>query len=79
VPNLRWELYRDDFPRDPRIRPPSQQLGGTRTQDFFTPRLGVRADVGWGITLLGNGGRSARVPNLSELFGDNGVIKGDPI
>jgi iron complex outermembrane receptor protein len=78
VPNLRWELYRDVFPGDPRIRTPSEQTGGRRTQDFFTPRLGVRADVGWGVTLLGNGGRTARVPNLTELFGNNGIIRGDP-
>jgi hypothetical protein len=38
------------LPSRPAVRPPSEQTGGTRTQDFFTPRLGVRADVGWGIT-----------------------------
>src|SRR5262249_38274244 len=54
----------------------SDRAPNGRTQDFFVPRLGVRGDVGWGITLLGNAGRSVRVPNLTELFGNSGVVRG---
>jgi iron complex outermembrane receptor protein len=76
VPSVRWELYHDEFPRDPRLRTPSPS--GTRTSDFVTPRLGLRGDVGFGVTLLANAGRSARIPNLTELFGNDGVVIGNP-
>ena len=78
VPNLRWELVHDVFPGDPREKIPSEQVSGSSSQSFFTPRLGLRADAGEYVTILGNVGRSARVPNLSELFGNNGVVKGNP-
>ncbi len=77
VPTVRWELFRDAFPGDPRSRIPSAQAAGSRSEDFLTPRLGVRGAVGWGATLLGNVGRSARVPNLTELFGNSGVVAGN--
>ncbi len=78
VPSLRWELFHDVFPGDDRVKDPSERVAGSRTQDFWTPRLGVRADLGHGVTLLGNGGRSARIPNLTELFGNSGVVQGTP-
>ena len=78
VPSLRWEVYRDVFPGDDRVKDPSEQVSGTHTQDFWTPRLGVRAELLKGLTLLGNAGRSARIPNLTELFGNNGVVRGNP-
>jgi iron complex outermembrane receptor protein len=78
VPSVRWELFRDVFPADSRVKVPSEQVSGTRSQDFLTPRLGARVDVGWGTTLLGNVGRSARMPNLTELFGNSGIVAGNP-
>ena len=78
VPTARWELYHDVFPEDPRILSPAFRVPSSHTQDFFTPRLGVRADLGWGATFLGNVGRSARVPNLTELFGNSGIVVGNP-
>jgi iron complex outermembrane receptor protein len=77
VPSVRWELFRDVFPRDARVRVPSERAAGS-SRDFVTPHLGVRLDLGWGTSLLANGGRSARIPNLTELFGRNGVIAGNP-
>jgi outer membrane receptor protein involved in Fe transport len=38
----------------------------------------VRGEVWPGLTLLGNVGRYARVPNLTELFGRSGVVVGNP-
>jgi iron complex outermembrane receptor protein len=76
VPSVRWELYRDVFPGDPRLKIPGPS--GSKTQDFVSPRLGLRADLGSGTTLLANGGRSARIPNLTELFGTSGTIRGNP-
>ena len=78
VPNVRWEFFHDVFPGDPLVKVPSEEGAGSKSQDFLTPRLGARADVGWGATLLGNVGRSARVPNLTELFGNSGIVAGNP-
>jgi iron complex outermembrane receptor protein len=78
VPSVRWEWFRDVFPGDPRVRLPDDRVAGTRSRDFVTPHLGVRIDLSHGATLLANGGRSARIPNLTELFGRNGVVAGDP-
>jgi iron complex outermembrane receptor protein len=77
VPALRWEIVRDDFPADPRVAP-ALRTGGTSVQDFFSPHCGLRVEVGRGLTLLGNVGRYTRVPNLEELFGDRGVVVGNP-
>jgi iron complex outermembrane receptor protein len=77
VPGLRWEIFRDDFPGEPGL-PVPLQTGGTTVRDFFSPRLGVRAVPLRGLTLLGNLGRYARVPNLAELFGNRGVVLGNP-
>ena len=78
VPSVRWEWYRDVFPGDPRVQLEKDRVAGTSSQDFLTPHVGVRVDLGLGATLLANAGRSARVPNLTELFGRNGVIAGNP-
>ncbi len=77
VPSLRWEWFHDTFPPDPRVRVPSERTAGTSSRDFVTPHLGLRVDLGHGATLLANGGRSARIPNLTELFGRNGFIIGN--
>lgn len=78
VPGVRWEVYHDVFPGDPHILVPALQVSGTSTRDFVLPRLGVRGDVGYGVTLLGNAARSARMPNLTELFGNSGTVRGNP-
>jgi outer membrane receptor protein involved in Fe transport len=77
VPGLRWEIFHDDFPGDPSL-PAVLAVGGTSTRDFWSPRFGLRAEVWPRITLLGNVGRWAREPNLSELFGNRGVVVGNP-
>jgi iron complex outermembrane receptor protein len=74
VPGVRWEIYRDDFPGEGA----TPAAGGIEVRDFVSPRLGVRAEVWPGVTLLGNIGRYAREPNLIELFGDRGVLVGNP-
>src|SRR5262249_55994083 len=52
--------------------------GGEQVGDVPSRRLGIRADAGHGLVLLGNIGRYAREPNLEELFGTAGVVKGNP-
>ncbi len=77
VPGLRWEIFRDDFPGDPTV-PQTLRAAGVHVRDFLSPRLGLRAEVLHGLTLLGNVGRAAREPNLEELFGNRGVVIGNP-
>jgi iron complex outermembrane receptor protein len=77
VPGLRWEIFRDDFPGEAGI-PAPLRAGGTTVRDFLSPRLGVRVTPLAPLTLLGNVGRWAREPNLSELFGSRGVVVGNP-
>jgi len=61
-----------------RILVPALRVSGSQSRDFLLPRVGVRADVGHGVTLLGNASESARMPNLTELFGNSGFVRGDP-
>jgi outer membrane receptor protein involved in Fe transport len=79
VPAIRWERFRDQFPRDSRIDP-ALDVGasGTTTHDVLAPRVGVRVEPVEGLTLLGNVGRWERVPNLLELFGVSGTVVGRP-
>ncbi len=77
VPGLRWEVFRDDFPGDPRV-PPALRAGGVSVRDFWSPRLGLRAEARRGLTFLANLGQYAREPNLEELFGNRGVVRGNP-
>ena len=78
VPGVRWEIFRDDFPGVPAAHQAGAPAGGVHGRDFVSPHLGVRADAGHGLTLLGNLGRYAREPNLQELFGNRGVVIGNP-
>jgi outer membrane receptor protein involved in Fe transport len=77
VPSGRVEVYRDDFPPDLR-QPPAFRTSGVEVQAPVSGRFGVRAEVVRGLTLLGNVSRSVRVPNLQELFGNSGTVRGNP-
>jgi iron complex outermembrane receptor protein len=77
VPSLRWEIVRDDFPGDTGGGPTATPAT-TTLNDYWLPRLGVRARVLPWLTLLGNLGRAVRIPNLQELFGTQGVVLGNP-
>jgi iron complex outermembrane receptor protein len=77
VPGLRWEVYRDDFPGAPGV-PTVVDAHGVQVRDFLSPRLGLRAAPVPALTLLANIGRYAREPNLTELFGTQGVVVGNP-
>jgi iron complex outermembrane receptor protein len=77
VPGLRWEGFQDRAPPDPRVTPVLGE-SGTVDRSVWSPRLGLRAEVWPGVTLLGNAGHYERVPTLQELFGDAGVVVGNP-
>jgi outer membrane receptor protein involved in Fe transport len=76
VPGLRWEVFRDDFAGGG--GPAVLAARGVHVKDFLSPHGGVRVAVLPWLTLLGNAGRWAREPNLSELFGTQGVVVGNP-
>jgi iron complex outermembrane receptor protein len=78
VPSLRWEIARDDFPGIPETDVNPAEPGSTQVQSFFSPRLGVSVRPTTWLTLLGNMGRSTRIPNLDELFGTRGAVQGNP-
>src|SRR5262245_53477771 len=56
VPGVRYEVYRDDFPPDPR-QPPALRTPGVTVFDPVSPRSGVRAEAVRRLTRLGNPGR----------------------
>jgi iron complex outermembrane receptor protein len=43
-----------------------------------TGKLGLRVGLADGVALRMNGGRFFRVPTLTELFGDTGLVRGNP-
>jgi len=79
VPAIRWEGFRDQFPRDLRTKA-ALDVGasGTTTREVVAPRVGLRIEPVVGLTFLGNVGRWKRVPNLRELFGVSGTVVGRP-
>jgi len=77
VPGLRWEGIRDRAPADPRLAP-VLATSGMADRQVWSPRLGLRAEVWPGMTLLANAGRYERVPSLQELFGAAGIVVGNP-
>jgi iron complex outermembrane recepter protein len=77
LPGVRWEVFRDDFPGTPDV-PVALRARGVQVDDFVSPRIGLRAEPWPWVTFLGNLGRYAREPNLSELFGNRGVVIGNP-
>lgn len=57
-------------------------LEGQFSQDArhleLSGKLGVRLALGEHLTLRGNVGRFFRAPTLTELFGDTGLVRGNP-
>jgi iron complex outermembrane receptor protein len=77
-PSFRYEFVHDDFGGTigPGGLVAPAASGGS--EHLFTPRLGLSfAATSW-LTLKGNAGRYARVPNFTELFGNRGSIVGNP-
>ena len=55
---------------------PSMQIIGTDRAEV-APQLGFRCETRGGWVVKGNAGRYVRVPDLLELYGDRGAIKGN--
>jgi iron complex outermembrane receptor protein len=79
IPSARMEVVRDTVSgRDllfARHRPASAPI----TRALPLARLGLVRPLGPWMALKGNAGRYARVPSFRELYGNNGVLLGNPI
>lgn len=62
---------------DPSFLTPST-LSDNSTRHPVTARLGVVGKISQALSLAAHGGRSVRLPNFSELFGDRGGVVGNP-
>lgn len=66
VPSLRYEKYEDSF-----------GSAENSTHDFYSPKIGFIKDFGNGLKIDVNAALYQRAPDLLELFGDRGVVKGN--
>jgi iron complex outermembrane receptor protein len=72
-PSARWTRYHGSFePEDGEAPPPSSVEEGEQLQG----RLGFAWLAGGSVTVRGNAGRFYRVPSFTEIFGDEGTVKG---
>jgi iron complex outermembrane receptor protein len=78
VPQVRWEWVHDDFSGTLPENAPSVAQPRARTDDFLSPRFGGRLELMPGFDVLGNVSRLFRPPNFGELFGERGVVTGNP-
>jgi iron complex outermembrane receptor protein len=78
VPSFGYEHIEDsvsssfdltDEPNGPKV---------TKTRDFFNPAVGIEGRPWPWLTLKGNVGRYQRAPNFGELFGNQGIVVGNP-
>jgi len=76
VPSLRHERWQSSFDPDP-----ASSLASPSTLDedtATTGRLGLRVRLRNGLDLRANAGTYLRLPDLTELYGDQGTIIGNP-
>ncbi len=67
APSLRWVRFTNRFESEPSV-----------TEPEVSGKAGVAWHIGRRITLRGNAGRFHRLPSFTELFGDEGSVKGNP-
>jgi iron complex outermembrane receptor protein len=76
APSVRWEVQDDALlPAGDGALPPAQE---SVREDHWSGKLGVARPVGGGWSLRGSVGRYVKVPSLQELFGDRGLVRGNP-
>ncbi len=76
-PSLRYERFENDFKGDVFFAGTSIAPAPENNYDNVSPKLGVALTVSEGVTVKGNVGRYFRAPDLTELFGDRGVVVGN--
>lgn len=76
LPSLRHERWTSSLEPGPA---PGLPIAATSTEDDATTgRLGLRVRLRDGLDLRANAGTYLRLPNLMELYGDQGTIVGNP-
>jgi iron complex outermembrane receptor protein len=74
-PSLRHERYRGSFDPGPSTGVVPQ---GAPDEDVTTGKIGFRLDAKEGVAVRGNFGTFLRLPDVVELFGDQGSVVGNP-
>lgn len=78
VPAVHWDWVRDDFTGGVPQNLPSVAQPRSRTDSFASPQLGGVLRLVPGLEVLANVSRVFRPPSFGELFGDQGVVTGNP-
>ena len=73
-PSLRHEAYESDF--DP--GPGGGVVTPAEAASYLTGKIGFRLKATGAVTVKGNFGRFARLPDFIELFGNQGAVLGNP-
>ncbi len=75
--SMRYELYENDFGGDVFFKESGGAPSSSGAYDFISPKLGVGRRMGDWLTIKGNIGKYFRAPDMTELFGDRGVVVGN--
>jgi outer membrane cobalamin receptor len=76
TPQLLYTYLQNDFGGD--VSSLSFPVPSADDDDFFSGKIGAKFQIWNGLFLKGNLGRFYRYPTLTELFGDRGVVIGNP-
>jgi iron complex outermembrane receptor protein len=76
APAVRWERQDDAFVPAPHV-PAAPRRDAVRAS-HWSGKLGVARSLGGGWSLRASAGRYVRIPSLVELFGDRGLVVGNP-
>lgn len=78
APSLRYERFDDQFGGPSFFQEFSAPFSSSAVHETFTPKIGFRRPLFTWLSFIGNVGLHQRVPDLMELFGDRGVVVGNP-
>ena len=78
TPSVRYERLEDQFGGPSFFQEFSVPFASSALRETVNPKLGFRRSVLPWLSIMGNVGRHQRVPDLAELFGDRGVVVGNP-
>lgn len=78
VPTSRYEHLRDSVSELPRVSSVAPGPRETKDTDLWSPSVGAQLRLLPQLRLRGNVGRFQRAPTFLELFGNSGVVRGNP-
>lgn len=76
--SLRYERFDDQFGGPSYFQQFSVPFSSSAVHETVNPKIGFRWSVLPQLSVMGNAGSHQRVPDLTELFGDRGVVVGNP-